>query len=119
MADPNFPELNIVLPRQGDFVKEYQFTDTAGVPVDITGHTLTWQARKTAGTGAVLASATITILEASSGRFKAKWHGPDFDEVEGPTEIVRVAHDLKDIYPNGVIDVPVRGQIILLPEVTA
>lgn len=111
--------LNIEVPRQGDWLKELQLTDIAGVPIDITGHTITWNSRVIAGVGAVIASATVTILEAANGMILARWHGPDFDSVGNQTEIVRVAHDLKDIYPDGTVDVPFRGQLIVFPEVTA
>jgi hypothetical protein len=110
---------NIEVPRQGDWIKELQLTDIDGEPIDLTGHTFEWSARSTAGVGIVIASATVTIVEPLEGIIKGQWHGPDFDAVGIETEIVRVAHDLKDIYPDATIDVPFRGQIIVFPEVTA
>lgn len=111
--------LNLEVPRQGDFVREYELLDQSNAPIDLTGHTLAWSAREAAGSGSVIASATIIVVEAVSGRFRAKWHGPDFDAVGEVTEIVRVAHDLKHTYPGGEIDVPIRGELIIYPEVTA
>lgn len=110
--------LNIEVPRQGDWIKELQLTDIAGVPIDLSGHSLAWSARLVAGSGGVVATATVSILEASEGRIRARWHGPDFDAVGIATQIVRVAHDLKETYPDGSIDVPFRGQLNIYPEVT-
>ena len=110
---------DIEVPRQGDWFKELQLTDIAGVPVDLTGHSLEWHARAIAGSGEVLGSATMAILEAGEGRIRARWHGPDFDGHGLPTEPVRIAHDLKDTYPDGTVDVPLRGQLIIYPEVSA
>lgn len=112
-------ELNIEVPRQGDFVREYTLADTNGDPHDLNGATIDWDAREVAGQGAVIASATITIIDAITGTIEAKWHGPDFDAVGEPTEIVRVAHDMKLVLDGGDIDVPIRGQINLMPEVTS
>jgi hypothetical protein len=110
---------DIEVPRQGDWVKELQLTDIDGGPISIGGCTFEWKARAIAGAGSVLASASVTILEASEGIVRAVWHGPDFDSHGLVTERVRVAHDLKQTYPDGTIDVPFRGQLILYPEVTA
>lgn len=112
------PDLDIEVPRQGDWFKELQLTDRAGVPIDLTDCTLLWRARRIAGTGAVIATATIQITERVNGRVSVSWHGPDFDAVGNPTEIVRVAHDLKLTFASGRIDVPFRGQLIIFPEVT-
>lgn len=112
-------ELNLEVPRQGDLIKELQLTDRAGTPLDITGHSFVWKARSAAGTGAVIATAAVTILEAANGIIRVRWHGPDFDAFGLPTEAVRLAHDLKEIYPDGSIDVPFRGHLTIYPEVTA
>lgn len=110
---------DIEVPRQGDWLKEIQLTDGEGAPSNLTGCTFEWKARAVAGTGAVLASATVTLIDGAEGTFSVQWHGPDFDGFGIATQPVRVAHDLKITFPDGTIDVPVRGQLIIYPEVTA
>lgn len=110
---------DIEVPRQGDWLKELQLTDAEGAPSNLAGCTIQWSARAIAGAGAVLASATILLIDGAEGMFSARWHGPDFDTFGLATQPVRVAHDLKITFPDGTIDVPVRGQLILYPEVTA
>lgn len=110
---------DIDVPRQGDFVREYALLDDNDEPINLTGATLMWSARSIAGSGEVLASATINLVEPTGGRFTARWHGPDFDAFGLPTEVVRVAHDLKITFSDSLVDVPLRGQLIIYPEVTA
>ncbi|WP_422057698.1 hypothetical protein [Sphingomonas sp.] len=110
---------DIEVPRQGDWLKEIQLTDAEGNPANLTGCTIEWSARATAGAGSVLASATTSLIDGNEGLFSARWHGPDFDGFGIVTQPVRVAHDLKVTYPDGTIEVPVRGQLIIYPEVTA
>lgn len=112
-------DFDIEVPRQGDWFKELQLCDRDGAPIDLTGSSFAWSARRVAGTGAVIASAEVEITEAVNGRISVSWHGPDFDAIGNLTEVVRVAHDLKQTYPSGLIDVPLRGQLIIFPEVTA
>ncbi|MET3710421.1 hypothetical protein ABIC65_001101 [Sphingomonas trueperi] len=109
---------DIEVPRQGDWPKELVLTDIDGAPINLTGATVEWKSRAIAGAGAVLAAATVNIVEPLSGRISARWHGPDFDAFGLPTEAVRVAHDLKLTYPTGIVDVLLRGQLIIYPEVT-
>ncbi len=112
-------ELPIEVPRQADFVREITVEGIDNDAEDLTGATITWSARLIAGTGSVVASGTTTITDALNGKFEVKWHGPDFDSVGEPTEIVRVAHDCKIVLSGGDILVPLRGQLIIFPEVTA
>ncbi len=112
-------DFDIQVPRQGDWLQALSLPDIDGVPIDITGATLAWSARALAGTGAVLASAAIEIVDPDTGSIEARWHGPDFDPFGLPTEVVRVAHDLKMTYSDGVVQVLLRGQLIIYPEVTA
>lgn len=109
----------IEVPRQGDWFKELALTDIDKAPINLTGATLAWSARAIAGTGAVMATAAVNIIEPTAGRITVRWHGPDFDAFGLPTEVVRVAHDLKLTYPDGIVDVLLRGQLIIYPEVTA
>lgn len=110
---------DIEVPRQGDWLREIQLTDADENPSNLTGCTIVWSARATAGAGSVLASATVDLLSGSGGLFRARWHGPDFDGFGVATQSVRVAHDIKITYPDGTIEVPVRGKLIIYPEVTA
>jgi hypothetical protein len=112
-------DFNIEVPRQGDWFREMVLTDIDRVPINLTGCAIAWSARAIAGAGAVLATATVAIVEPLTGRITVRWHGPDFDAFGLPTEAVRVAHDLKLTYPDSIIDVLVRGQLIIYPEVTA
>ena len=110
---------DIEVPRQGDWLKEIQLTDGDGAPANLTDCTIEWNARAVSGSGSVLASATVSLIDVAEGTFSAQWHGPDFDSFGIATQPVRVAHDLKITFPDGAIDVPVRGQLIIYPEVTA
>lgn len=112
-------DFDIEVPRQGDWLRTLAFTDIDYTPIDLAGCTLAWQARAIAGSGGVLASAAITITDATAGQIEAKWHGPDFDSYGLTTEIVRVAHDLKLTYADSVVQVLLRGQLLIFPEVTA
>jgi hypothetical protein len=112
-------ELDISVPRNGDYFEEWRLSDIAGLPIDLTGHTIAMSAREIAGDGAVIATADLTIVEAAYGAFSVRWRGEDFDAIGEPTVPVAVAYDLKHTYPDGVRIVPVRGHLILVPECTA
>ena len=111
--------LDLQVPRNGSIEKELQLLDVEGAPIDLTGHTITATARETAGTGSTIATAAITLVEPTDGRLSIRWNGSSFDAVGEPTEIARVAWDMKHVYPSTFIDIPVRGQLIIFPEVTA
>lgn len=112
-------DFDIGFNRQEDWVRDLQLTDLDGVPVNLTGATVLWQARAIAGTGEVLATATTSIPEPLNGVLSVRWHGPDFDGFGIPTQVLRVAHDCKITFADGVVDVPFRGQLIINPKVTA
>lgn len=115
---PSSTRLDIRVPRQGSYFQEWQLRDIDEVPIDLTGHTLAADARLIAGDGSVIASADIVMTEAITGRFNIVWNGADFDTVGEHTEVVRVAYDLKHTFPDSLVEVPVAGQLLLMPEVT-
>lgn len=110
--------LDLSIPRNGDFLADFQFCDSAGVAIDLTGHTLQSSARVIAGDGSVIASATISILEPTAGRFSVRWRGSDFDAYGEPTRVSRFDYDLTHLHPDGVRLVPLRGTLHLVPEST-
>lgn len=111
-------QFNIEVPRNGDFVAEFQLCDSAGAAIDLTGHTLQSGARVIAGDGIVIASASISLVEPTDGRFSMRWAGADFDAYGEPTQISRFDYDLLHGYPDGVKLVPLRGNLLLIPEST-
>lgn len=111
-------DFDIAFNRQADWIRDLQLTDTAGSPVNLTGASALWQARAIAGTGAILATATTTIVEPTNGIISVRWRGPDFSSFGNPTEVLRVAHDLKLTLADGTVDVPFSGQLIIYPGVT-
>lgn len=114
MSPRNF---DIEVPRNGHYYELWQITDVDQQPIDLTGHTLSMAARDAAGTGAIIATAILSIDDATAGSFHVKWTGSDFDAVQGATEVVRLAYDFKDTFV-GVTKIVCRGHIVLFPEVT-
>lgn len=109
--------LDIDVPRNGHYFQEWQMLDSDGDAIDITGHTITMKATAVPG-GSNVATATIAVLEATAGRISVKWTGSDFDSFGNVYQISRAAYDLKDVYPDGTINVPVRGALNVIPEST-
>lgn len=107
-------ELDIEVPRNGDYFQEWELADSDGVATDITGHVLELDIRALAG-GPPLASADIE--QVSTTRFSVHINGPDLSGLDGETEIVRLAYGLRHTFPDGIVEVPVRGHVILTPEV--
>lgn len=110
-------DLDLEVPRNGNYYQEWQLCDSDGEPINLTGATLAMDCRAIAGDTSVIASAAILLVEPLNGQFTVNWDGSDFDNVEGKTEIVRLAYDLKRI-AGGIAEIPVRGHIVLMPEVT-
>lgn len=108
--------LNIDVPRNGHFMRDLTVYAQDGSIVDLTGATLEADARDIPG-GTVIASAALTIIEASAGVFRMIWTGADFDAFGSLTEVARPSYDCK-ITKAGITDV-FRGQINLIPESTA
>lgn len=111
-------DLDIGVPRNGHYFQTWALTDADGESAALTGHTIEIDIRAAAGSGAVLGSATIEILDPDTA-FSVLIDGSDFDAVGSLTEVVRLSWDLKHTFPDGIIEVPVGGHILLYPEVTA
>lgn len=111
-------EVNIEVPRNGHYFEAWQLRDAASLPIDLTGHAIELDIRAIAGAGAVLAQADVDIYDPVNGCFNLTIDGADLGGLPGQTEIVRLAYDLRHIFPDGIKDIPVRGHIILMPEVT-
>lgn len=110
--------MDLQVPRNGDFFAEFQLCDSAGTPIDLTGHVLQSNARAIAGDGAVAASAVISLVEPITGRFSMRWRGSDFDGSGEPTRVSRFDFDLAHLYPDGLRLVPLRGTLLVIPEST-
>jgi len=107
---------DIELARDGHYHEGWHLRDQGGADIDLTGHTLTAVAQLAAGTGPVIASATIDLYDAVHGRFDMTWAGVDFASVVGTTEIVAVSWKLRDAAPDGIVKDCARGHIFLIPE---
>lgn len=106
--------MNIDVPRNGHFVREFTLVAQDDSPINLTGSTIEADARDIPG-GTVIASATISITEAVNGKFEMTWAGTDFDAFGSPTEIARPSYDVK-VTQAGISLVPFRGYLNLLPE---
>lgn len=115
---PTPATLDIQVPRNGDYFEEWQLRDIDGNPIDLTGHTLSAQARPTGGDSTVIANAIIAITEAANGQFTFRWRGSDFDGFGNRFALAVAAYDIKHIHPDGIVNIPVRGQLLIPPEVT-
>lgn len=109
---------DINVPRNAHYFEEWRLLDTDGTGLDLTDQTLEMDCRAIAGSGPVIASATISVVEATEGRFTVDWDGADFDGVSVDTEIVRLAYDLLRTDSTGTPTIDARGHIVLLPGVT-
>lgn len=108
--------MNFDLPRAGHFLREYTLVGQDDSPIDLSTATITASARDVPG-GTVLASAAVTKTDASAGKFELLWTGSDFDAYGSDSEVARPCYDVK-VTDAGVAEIPFRGQINLLPEIT-
>lgn len=111
-------DLNIEVPRNGHYCQDWQLADNVGEPIDLTGHALEISVKAVAGQGADIASADIDIHAPTDGLFTVTLAGADFSAVDGATEIVRLAFDLKHTDDGGISRIYPRGQIHLMPGVS-
>jgi hypothetical protein len=116
-------QVTIAIPRNGVYEQDWQFRARSvdgrtWEPIDLTGHTLTMRFRRAAGQGPVIASATFDIYDALNGWFTVRVNGADFSSIQGSTEIVSIAYDLKDTYPDGNAFVYPSGHALLMPGVS-
>lgn len=110
--------MHIEVPRNGDWFGEWRLENIEGEPIDLTGVTLAMDARATGGAPTIIASAVLTVTDAEEGRFNVLWRGADFDSFGDPFALSRAAYDLKLTYPDGISQIPVRGHLLITPEVT-
>lgn len=107
--------MNIDLPRNGHFLREFTVYAQDGSIVDLTGATIAASARDIPG-GVIIASADATVTDGPAGKFELLWTGSDFDSFGSLTQVARPSYDCK-ITLLGITDV-FRGQINLIPEST-
>jgi len=110
--------LDLQVDRNGTYNQRWRLRDTDGAPINLTSIALELKVRAVAGQGAVLASATIDKYDPTNGMFTVRIEGSAFAAVEGATEIVRLAYDMRMTYPDGVKYIPAAGQVILTPGAT-
>lgn len=109
---------DIEVPRNGSDFREYQMLDASGVAIDLTGWTITAQARDTAG-GTVIATATVALVEPTNGIFSVKWLGSQFDAYGSAQAMAVAAIDIKAIDASSLPIAITRGTLYITPEVTA
>lgn len=116
-------QITLAIPRNGFYEQDWQFTARATdgkswEPIDLTGHVLSMKFRYAAGQGPILASADFNIYDPTNGWVTVTVNGGDFYFVQGVTEIVTLAYDLKDTQPDGVAKIYPRGHAMLIPGVS-
>lgn len=112
-------QMDIEVPRNGDYTREGRLVDDAGLPIDLTGCTMRLEIRRLAGDGgAPVATADIDIEPGIAGRFTETIRGADLGGLTGTFEVVRFAYDLVRIDPDGLRFVERRGFINYVPGVT-
>lgn len=110
--------VNLEVPRNGHCYKIFQYLDDDGLPADLTGATLSAKAQSPAGDGTIIATATVAVVIPEIGQFSIKWTGADFDSYGELSGLVVVSYDLKIERADGIIDVPMRGNLSIIPECT-
>jgi len=108
--------MDIDVPRNGQFQREFTLVAQDESPIDLTGATIQANARDIPG-GTIIAAAVITITEAMSGKFEMLWTGADFESFGNLTQVARPSYDVK-VIRSDITEVPFRGQLNLLPEST-
>ncbi|OGT55472.1 MAG: hypothetical protein A3E01_09190 [Gammaproteobacteria bacterium RIFCSPHIGHO2_12_FULL_63_22] len=108
---------DIEVPRNGSDFREYQLVDATGAAMDITGWTITAQARDAAG-GTVIATATVALVEPTNGTFSAQWIGSQFDAYGDVMGLATAAIDIKAVAGSLPIALT-RGTLYITTEVTA
>jgi hypothetical protein len=114
--------LDLEVPRNGSDARILQLfaTDEDGVEaaIDITGFSFSVQARDAFG-GDVIATASVTVIEATEGKIQVEWLGSAFDAFGDIFATAVAAWDLKQVDASAKPTVPVRGLIYITPEATA
>ena len=112
-------QMDIEVPRNGDFSRTGQLVDADGLPIDLTGNAMALDIRRLPGDGgAPVASAAVEIEPGIMGYFTETIRGAALATVPGPYEVVRLAYDLRRIDSGGLVTIERRGVINLVPGVT-
>lgn len=116
-------QYTIAIPRNGYYQQDWQikarsFDLKSWEPVDLTGHMLSLSFKKVAGQGSIISSADLDVYDPANGWMTVTVDGSSFSSVDGQTEIVTLAYDLKDIDQDGVSHVYPRGHALLIPGVS-
>lgn len=114
----SIPTLDIELPRNADYRREYAIVDDDGAALDLTGAVFDLEVKYRAGDAdPPIADATITVTDAPGGIVEVHLSGDQFAAVPGVNEIVRLAYDWKATQ-DGDDTILARGAIILTPGVS-
>ena len=113
----------IAIPRNGDYQQDWQFLarshdGKSWEPIDLTGHVLSMGFSAVAGQGMMIASAEFDIYDPANGWATVTINGENFASVQGESEIVTLAYDLKDTDVDGIRQIYPRGHAILIPGVS-
>lgn len=112
------PNLDIAVQRNAILPVGYQLIgndDTS--PLDITGYTLSCRVKYAAGSSVILATPTVTVVNALTGKFDILFDGRMFSAVDGLTEVVNLAYDVLATDTDGPICI-MRGTLYLVPGVS-
>lgn len=110
--------LDIEVPRNGDWRRNFAIVDDAGAPIDLTGAVSELSVKLRAGDpDPFVATATITPVDLVGGVLEVHLSGDQFAAVPGLSEIVRLAYDFK-VTQDGDDNILARGAIILQPGVS-
>jgi len=119
--------LNLEVPRNGHgqrglIITRREIDFVTGIetraPIDLTGWTIESKAQPIAGDGQILATAAITITDASGGRITITWNGADFDGYGEATALTKASYDIKLTPPSGLKFIWIRGHLHILSEST-
>lgn len=112
-------EMDIEVPRNGDWTRQGQLVDASGQPIDLTSNTMRLEIRRLAGDGgAPVAVADVEIEPGVLGHFTETIRGSDLGSVSGEYGVVRFAYDLVRTDSTGLRFVERRGFINYVPGVT-
>jgi hypothetical protein len=108
---------DIEIQRNETFSYDFQVLNSEGDPLNVTGATFSMKVKERAGDTAVLATATVTVVDATIGHIRISLAGSALSAVPGTMEIVRLAYDLV-MTLSGVPRVIMRGTLVLVPGVS-
>lgn len=112
-------QMDIEVPRNGDYMRQGQLVDDVGAPIDLTSNVMALEIRRLAGdTGSPIAAAAVEIEPGTNGFFTETILGADLGNVSGTFDVVRFAYDLVRTDSAGLRFVERRGFINYVPGVT-